>query len=178
MALSATIFKIELSIADLDRHYYGNHALTVARHPSETDLRMMARVIAFALNADDDLLFTRGLSSTDEPDLWQHSLSGEIERWIELGQADEKRLRQACGRSKRVIVYNYATKSADDWWQQNANKLSGLNNLTVIGIDESGLIKLAEQTERSLILHCTIENGDLSINVNGAMIDIATEKRC
>ena len=105
MALKATIFKAELQLSDMDRHHYQTHALTLARHPSETDERMLLRLAAFALNADERLEFTKGISSEDEPDLWLKNLSGEIELWIELGQPDEKRMRRACGRARRVVVY-------------------------------------------------------------------------
>ena len=108
MALKATIFKADLQIADMDRHYYGDHALTIARHPSETDERMMVRLLAFALHAHDMLAFGRGLSADDEPDLWQKDLTGAIDLWIDVGQPDEKRMLKACGRSSRVVVYSTA----------------------------------------------------------------------
>src|SRR5678816_1520267 len=111
MALKATIFKAELSIADVDRGYYADHALTIARHPSETDGRMMVRLLAFALNAHERLEFGKGLSDTDEPDLWQKSLTGAIEHWIEVGQPDDKRLLRACGRADRVTVYAYGNRA-------------------------------------------------------------------
>src|SRR6056297_2009370 len=107
MALKATIFKAALNIADMDRHYYGDHQLTLAQHPSETAERLMVRLLAFALNASETLTFTKGISTDDEPDLWQKSLSDDIELWIELGLPNESRLRKACGRAQRVIVYAY-----------------------------------------------------------------------
>ena len=90
MALKATIFKADLQIADMDRNHYGNHALTLARHPSETDERMMVRLLAFAIHADEQLSFGKGLSTEDEPDLWQKDLTGAIERWIDVGLPDER----------------------------------------------------------------------------------------
>ena len=105
MALNATIYRCRLAISDIDRGYYQTHQLTIARHPSETDERMMVRLLAFALNADEHLTFTRGLCRDDEPELWQRSLSDEILLWIELGQPDEKRIRKACAVSERVFVY-------------------------------------------------------------------------
>jgi len=104
MAIGSTINKVSLNVADMDRHYYGQHELTLAVHPSETDQRFIVRVIAFALNAHEELVFTKGLGADDEPEIWQKSLSGEIELWMDFGQVDEKRIRRACGRSKRVIV--------------------------------------------------------------------------
>ena len=129
MAIGSTVYKASLNIADMDRHYYGEHELTVAQHPSETDLRMMVRIAVFAFNADERLEFTKGLCVEDEPELWQKSYGGDIELWIDLGQPDEKRIRKACGRSDEVIIYTYQEKSARDWWKQNENKLR-LRNLS------------------------------------------------
>jgi hypothetical protein len=105
MALKSTIFKIDLQIADMDRGYYADHALTIARHPSETDERMMARVLAFALFAAEDLSFGNGLSTNDEPDLWRRDLTGEVLLWVDVGQPDEKLIRKACHRARQVVVW-------------------------------------------------------------------------
>src|SRR5690348_18273606 len=102
MALNSTIYKVELQISDMDRHYYATHALTLARHPSETEERLMVRLLAFALHADDRLEFGKGLSDEDQPALWRRAYTDEIEQWIELGQPDEARIRKACGRARRV----------------------------------------------------------------------------
>ena len=96
MALGSTIFKATVQIADLNRHYYADHQLTLARHPSETDERLMIRLLSFLLHVDERLKFTKGLCADDEPDLWQHSLSGDIELWIDVGLPDERRVRKAC----------------------------------------------------------------------------------
>ena len=105
MALKSTIFKASLQVSDMDRSHYGSHFLTLARNPSETDERMMVRLLAFALNASDALVFGNGLSADDEPDLWQKDLTGSIELWLDVGLPDEKLVRKACGRASRVIVY-------------------------------------------------------------------------
>lgn len=112
MAISSTINKLALNIADMDRHYYQTHDLTLAQHPSETDFRFMIRVIAFAANANAQLCFSKGLADEEEPELWQKSLTDEIELLIDLGQPDEKRIRKACGRSKQVIIYTYHERKA------------------------------------------------------------------
>ncbi len=118
MALPSTIFKATLQISDIDRQYYGEHQLTLARHPSETDERMMVRLFAFALHADENLNFTKGLCADDEPDLWQKSLTGEIALWIDVGLPDERRVRKACGRAEKVCLYLYGGRAADLWWQK------------------------------------------------------------
>ena len=104
MALRATIYKIDLHIADIDRNHYGDHFLTIARHPSETEERMMVRVLAYALNAHDDLAFTRGLSEINEPDIWRKDPTGDIAQWIEIGQPDERRILKAAGRAHDVTI--------------------------------------------------------------------------
>ena len=118
MATKSTVFKADLQITDLDRGYYQGHSLTLARHPSETDERLMVRLLVFARHAHERLGFSRGLSTPDEPALWQKSLSGEIETWIELGQPDEKRIRKASGQAQQVYIYTYSGNSADLWWEQ------------------------------------------------------------
>ncbi len=161
MALKATIFKAELQIADMDRNYYHEHALTIARHPSETDERMMLRVLAFALNASDALSFGKGLSTDDEPDLWQKDLTGAIELWIDVGQPDDKRIRRACGRAREVILYNYGGHGAAIWWDQIAGKLDRTRNLTVISLPTAASQGLAKLAQRNMQLNCTIQDGQI-----------------
>jgi uncharacterized protein YaeQ len=161
MALKATIYKAELQISDMDRHYYQQHALTIARHPSETDERMMVRLLAFARHASETLAFGKGLSTDDEPDLWQKGLTGDIELWIELGQPDEKLIRRACGRAAQVVVYSYSGHGADVWWSQIGSKLERLENLTVVNLQAATAPALARLAERTMQLSCTIGDGQL-----------------
>ena len=161
MALKATIFKAELQVSDMDRQHYGNYNLTLARHPSETDQRMLLRLLAFALHADDALTFTKGISTDDEPDLWRKSLSDEIELWIELGQPDEKRIRRACGRARQVVVYPYAERSADIWWEQLKGELSRFDNLNVTMLSLPEMSGLKELVQRNMHLHATIQEGQV-----------------
>jgi uncharacterized protein YaeQ len=163
MALKATIFKAVLQIADLDRNYYADHALTIARHPSETDERMMVRVLAFARHAHEALLFGKGLSTDDEPDLWQMDLTGAIALWIDVGLPDEKRTRRACGRADEVFIYSYGGRGADLWWEQTREKLDRTSNLTVINLPLSATQALAKLAQRSMELQCTIQEGQIWI---------------
>lgn len=160
MALSSTVFKAQLQVADMDRHYYAEHALTVARHPSETDERMMVRILAFALNADEALTFGRGLSAEDEPDLVQADLTGAIRRWIDVGLPDERALRKACGRAEHVILYIYG-RGHEMWWQNQRKAVIKLDNLTVIQLDAEVTRSLADMAERTMQLQCNIEDGDI-----------------
>ncbi|MDQ6979314.1 MAG: YaeQ family protein [Mariprofundaceae bacterium] len=162
MAIKSTIYKVSLQISDLDRHYYQEHQLTLALHPSEQKQRMMVRLLAFARHAHENLSFTRGLSSDEEPELWQKELNGEIALWIELGQVDERRLRKACGRARQVMVYTFQHHAATAWWQQQGGKLARLKGLTVINIADSTAAELALFAEqRVLTLQCTIQDGTL-----------------
>lgn len=160
MALKATIFKVELSIADMDRHYYGDHGLTIARHPSENDERMMVRTLAFARYADPALTFGKGLCVDDEPDLWQKDLTGVIERWIDVGQPDEKWIRKACGRAREVVVVSYG-RAADIWWNGVRGKLARQANLTVWNLPPDAAPALAALAERSMRLQCTLQDGQI-----------------
>ena len=161
MALRATIFKAALQIADMGRNYYHDHALTIARHPSETDARMMVRLLAFALHAHERLSFGKGLSSDDEPDLWQKDLTGAIEAWIDVGLPDEKRIRKACGRAAQVFVYSYGGHGAGTWWDQIGGKLERAGNLTVMRLSVATSQALAGLARRNMRLYCTIQDGQI-----------------
>ena len=157
MALKATIFKAVVQIADMDRSYYHDHPLTIARHPSETDERMMVRLLAFALHANEALSFGRGLSSDDEPDIWEKDLTGSIRTWIDVGQPDERRIRKACGRADRVFVYTYSSTGRNVWWEQNEGSLERLDNLTVINLPTLATRELAGLANRNMRLTCTVQ---------------------
>lgn len=159
MAIKATIYKAELQIADLDRHYYADHSVTLARHPSETDERMMVRLLAFCLNADEQLGFAKGLCMDDEPDLWLKDLTGAIQHWIDAGLPDEKWTRKASGRADRVTVYAYGTRPAAVWWEQNRSKFARLVNVSVVYLAPTdALTALARRTMR---LQCTVQEGQV-----------------
>ncbi len=160
MALKSTIYKTELDIADMDRNYYATHSLTLACHPSESETRMMIGLVAFALNAHERLGFSRGLGETEEPDLWQRDLTGELELWIELGHPDERRLAKACGRSRSVLVYTYSA-SPELWWDPIAAKLSKNRNLSVRRLDPAQTRGLEALVQRSMSLSASIQEGEL-----------------
>jgi uncharacterized protein YaeQ len=170
MALKATVYKAELSISDLDRNYYQDHALTLARHPSETDERMMVRLIVFAMNASERLEFGRGLSNEEEPALWRKSLSGEIELWIDVGHPDERRLRKASGVAAKVMVYTYGERGSDLWWRQNEAGLARFKNLSVASLQAPGIDRLVQRTMR---LQCTIEGGYVWLSSDEAQCEIS-----
>ena len=161
MATKATIHKVLLNIANMDSHYYAEHNLTLAKHPSETDLRLMVRLIAFVLNADDDLVFTKGISQDDEPDLWKKSLAGDIELWIDLGQPDEKRIKKACGRSKEVIIYTYQEGMAKAWWKSIETSLTRFSNLRVVYLESD--IDMEVLAKRAMNLQANISDNELTL---------------
>ncbi|MCI4566579.1 YaeQ family protein [Lysobacter sp. CFH 32150] len=177
MALKATVYKAELQISDMDRHYYATHALTLAQHPSETDERLMVRLLAFALHADERLEFGKGLSEDDEPDLWRRDYTGEIEQWIELGQPDEARIRKACGRARQVVVMNYGGRSSDIWWEKIGASLARNANLTVFDIAPSTVEALAAMAERTMRLTCMIQDGELQLISESATIALTPATR-
>ncbi len=163
MALNSTIYKVELSISDMDRHYYATHALTIARHPSETEERLLVRLLAFALYADDRLEFGKGISDEDEPALWRKAYTDEIELWIELGQPDEARIRKACGRSRQVVVINYGGNIADMWWNKLGTSLGRNKNLTVLDISTDTVAELLALLQRGMRLQALIQDGQLTL---------------
>ncbi|MBP0598732.1 YaeQ family protein [Herbaspirillum sp. LeCh32-8] len=174
MALKSTIFKAELQISDMDRHYYDNHALTIARHPSETDERMMIRVLAFALNASEALAFGKGLSDVEEPDLWQKDLTGAIDLWVEVGQPDDRAILKACGRADKVLVYSYSSVS-NIWWNQTGSRVERAKNLKVVNIPAAASQALAALAQRTMQLQCTIQDGQVWLGANENMVLIEPE---
>lgn len=172
MALPATIFKAQLNISDMNRSYFADHALTLARHPSETDERMMVRLTAFALMADEALSFSRGLCVDDEPTLWRKSLSGEIELWVDVGQPDPKRLRKACTKATHVVLYLYGGNAARQWWHRHSGELRRLRNLAVFEFDEEGVARLTGLVQRSLRLQYTIQDSQLYVSDDTTTIEL------
>lgn len=173
MALKATVFKAEVQLADLDRQHFGDYTLTLARHPSETDERMMIRLLAFLLNASETLVFGRGLSTEDEADLWDLDATGSIERWIDVGLPDEKAIRRACNRSRHVVVLSYGGRGAEIWWQQNAGKLANQKNLRVLSLTVDEGRALAGLAERNMRLQCTVQDGVVWLGSDAQHLELA-----
>ncbi len=158
MALRATVFKARLAVSDMDRGRHAEHGLIVARHPSETDERMMTRVLAFAMHSSDTLAFGRGLSDVDEPDLIDRDLTGSIELWIEVGLPDERSIFKACGRARHVVVFVYG-HGADLWWKGIEAGLVRARNLTVIRIASVESRAIKAMAQRAMDLQVTIQDG-------------------
>ena len=175
MALRATIYKADLQIADMDRHYYADHALTIARHPSETDERMMARVLAYAVYAQDGIAFTKGLFDVDEPEVWVKSLTGEIKLWIDLGQPDEARIRRACSRAEQVVVLCYGS-GCEVWWKQIASKLTRFSHLTVLQLPADTTQALAALAARGMRLQCMVQDGEIWLNSDTESVPVKLER--
>ena len=177
MAIKSTIYKANLHIADMDRQIYGEHALTLALHPSETEERLLVRLLAFALHvtADDsrgNLQFARGLSDTDEPDLWQRDLTDQLIHWIEVGQPDERRMAKACGRAGRVTIYCYGS-SAHIWWAGLETKVTRLRNLEVWRLPAEQSQALAALAQRSMQLQLSIQDGHVWVSDAANSVEIA-----
>ena len=175
MALKATIYKADLQVADMDRHYYADHALTLARHPSETDERMMVRVLMYALHAQEGIAFTKGLFDVDEPEVWVKDMTGEIKLWIDTGQPDETRLRKACGRADQVIVVCFSS-SCEIWWKGIENKQTRLNNLTVLQLSAETSQALAALAERTMQLQCMVQDGEVWISTEAARVQVELKR--
>lgn len=163
MAAKSTIFKATLQISDMERHYYQEHTLTLARHPSETDERMMVRLLAYALNADEGLEFGQGMTNEEEADVWLKDLTGAIDLWIDVGMPDERLVRKACGRARQVIVYCYGGRIAEMWYEANQAQFARQKNLTVINLSLEHSQALAALAQRSMNLHCLVQDEQVSL---------------
>lgn len=159
MALKATIYKATVNVADLDRNQFLDATLTLARHPSETQERMMLRLLAWFKFANERLQFTRGLSAEDEPEAWLRNDHLGIDLWIELGLPEERRIKKACTQSKEVALFTYNSRAAQVWWQQNQSKLAGFSNLSIWYLDDEQLAQLSAFASRTMALQATIQDG-------------------
>lgn len=180
MALKSTIFKATLAVADIDHGYYADHALTLARHPSETDERMMIRLVALALNAhqlqdicngDGTLAFGAGLSNVEEPDVWLRDFTGQTKIWIEVGQPEDKPVIKACGKADEVIVYCF-NHAAEIWWRGIESKLTRPQNLKVYRVPTEASQALARLAQRSMQLQATIQESTLTLGDGVNSIDV------
>jgi uncharacterized protein YaeQ len=180
LAIKSTIFKAQLAVADIDRGYYADHALTLARHPSETDERMMVRLVALALNAhalqtdcggDGTLAFGAGLSDPDDPDVSLRDFTGRTRLWIEVGQPEDKPVARACSRADRVAVYAFH-HAAEVWWRGIENKLSRSDKLSVWRIPTEAAQAMAALAERSMQLQATIQEGSLLLSSAKGSVDV------
>lgn len=170
MALKSTIYKADINIADMDRNYYAAHSLTLARHPSETDERLMVRLVAFVLFANEALTFGKGLSEEDAPDLWQKDLTDAIALWIDVGLPSERDIKKACGKSNQVAVLLYGGRVAEMWWTQNSKALLKLNNLCVINLPETA--GLTDICTRNMQLSCNIQDQQLFISHENGHLEV------
>jgi uncharacterized protein YaeQ len=176
MALKSTVYKAALNVADIDRNLYADFALTLARHPSETELRMMLRLVAFAFHADNALTFGKGISTDDEPDLWLKSLAGDIELWIDLGTPEPDRIKKACGRSTQVVVYTYGDRSVPIWWNKHAGVLNRLKNLQVHQVPDEQCKALAALASSNMSLQCTLDGGEVWVSVGDSSVQVAPQQ--
>lgn len=172
MAIKATVFKANLQIADMERHYYQDHSLTLAQHPSETDERLMVRLLAFALHAHEYLEFGQGMTDDEEADVWRKDLTGAIELWIDVGLPDEKLIRKACGRADQVVVYCYGGRVADMWFAQNSAQFERQKNLTIINLPQESTQALAKLAQRTMNLQCTIQDGQVWLGDGDASVQV------
>jgi uncharacterized protein YaeQ len=175
MALKATIYKANLQIADIDHAYYADHAMTVARHPSETDERMMVRLLAFSLFAHqhqgEGLELAKDIWDADEPALWQRDLTGQITHWIEVGQPDDKRILKACGKADQVTVITF-NHAAEVWFKPLEGKIVRAQNLRVLQLPSEQSKALAALAARSMQLQCTVQEGAALVGVGDQTVNV------
>lgn len=164
MALKPTIFKFRISLSDINSNYYDTLNLTLAQHPSETLERMMVRVLAYCLNAQENLTFTKGLSEIDEPDIWLRTLDDQIALWIDVGEPSFDRIKKSSRLAKKVKVYSFNSKS-DVWWEQSKNKIKQLN-VSVFKFEWSDIQILSSYVQRTM---------DFSVSITGDSAYVATE---
>jgi len=175
MALKSTVCKADVQISNMDTHYYAQHSLTLAQHPSETDERLMLRILAFMLHASDNLEFGKGLSNEEEAALWEKDLTDHVTLWIEVGTPDERRIRKACHKADKVIIYAYGGRTVPIWWQQTRKDVIRFENLTVLNVDAECSAGITAMYERTMQLQCTIQDGMIWVSNNQDTVQIHLE---
>jgi uncharacterized protein YaeQ len=176
MAIGASIYKVDVNVANLNTHYYEDHSLTIAKHPSENVTRLMIRLVSFLANAHGALEFTKGLSTSEEPDIWQRDYSGEIIQWIELGQPELKRVRQSCGKSQKVRIYTYHENKSNEWFLKNKESFNTLNKLEITHLKVRSEESLEDLVERNMKLNCMIEENTLYLSNDNKRVEIELMK--
>lgn len=172
-----TVLRARLHIADIDRGYYADPVLTLARHPSETDERVALRLLAFMRHASPTLALANGLTDEDEPDVWDKDATGDIRLWIEVGLPDPKRVRKACTRARRVVIYSYGGRAAHVWWEAQRARLEGLLNLTVFEVPALVSQALTALVQRTMDLNATIQEGDMGVADGKTSVAVAVTVR-
>tara|TARA_B100001964_G_scaffold243892_1_gene323350 strand:+ start:5534 stop:6100 length:567 start_codon:yes stop_codon:yes gene_type:complete len=170
VALKPTIYKFNISLSDLNRDHYETLNLTVARHPSETIERMIVRVLAYCINADEQLEFTKGVSAVDEPDLWLHTLDGQLGTWIDVGEPAVERIKKATRLTRDVKVYSFNSKSPI-WWQQSKEKINKLN-VSIFQLSCESVQALAALVQRTMSLSVTITDSSAFIATDRGEVDL------
>ena len=172
MIPKSSSYRVALTLADMDRHYYQTHALTMVRALTETEEHLMVRLLAFALHAHERLTFGRGARAPEDADLWQTDLAGEIDTWIEVGLPDERQILRARARARQVVIYSYGGASADAWWERIGNILACMDRVTVVKFTPATTAALVTHLKRSMRWHCTIEDGHVWLSTDQAMVSI------
>jgi uncharacterized protein YaeQ len=161
VALNSTTYKLHLTISDTDRGVYETVRKTLARHPSETELRLTARILAYGLWWDERLEFGRGLSDVDEPALWRHSLDGQVEHWIDVGRPDADRMIRASRHQPQASVLVYGNASV--WLDTVVPKVMQVPSLEIAVLPEAETEALGVDLPRTIDWSLMITDGVLYV---------------
>ena len=174
MALQATIYNFDIELADSDRGVYESLALRIARHPSESEDHLIARLLAYLLEFVDGIAFSRGISDPDEPAIAVRDLTGAIDTWIEVGTPDATRLHKASKAARRVAVYTHKDP------RQFLNRLAGekihrADRLELYAIDRALVSGLVARLDRRVAFSVSVVDRELFIaigteNLSGAVL--------
>ncbi|MFT5611690.1 MAG: hypothetical protein ACI9LU_002195 [Polaribacter sp.] len=173
MATKPTIYKLRIGLSDLERNYYDTLRLTVALHPSETPERMMARVMAYCINAQESLVFTKGLSDVEQPDIWARTMDDKITLWIDVGEPAPERVKKSSHKADQVRVYSFNSKS-DVWWQQGCNKFA-LYDVSMYRLAHDKISELATMLERTMDMSVTITGESAYVTTGLGELEVTWE---
>ena len=172
MALPSTIYRASIQLSNIDRGVYESLQATVAKHPSETDERFVARLLAWAIFHEPELTFTKGICATDEPDIWVTGPDGRVRFWVEVGLPEADRIVKASRHAERVALLACG-RALSSWSQQHLPKVAGCSNLTVVSLDQAFINTLASRLERSITWAMTITEGMVYLEADGVTHETA-----
>jgi uncharacterized protein YaeQ len=166
MALTATIYNLDVELADTDRGVYESLSFKVAQQPSESDEHMMARVLAYCLEYTEGIGFSKGIADPEDPALFVRDLTGALRVWIDIGSPDAARLHKAGKAAPRVAVYTHKDP-AQLLRALDGERIHRAEALELYALDRELIAELVARRDRRTKLDVTVTQGHLYVTIDG-----------
>ena len=175
MALTSTVFVFDVDLSDTDRHVYETLSLRVARHPSESDEFLVARLLAYCLEYTEGIEFSKGLSAADDPPIAVRDLTGTLQAWIDVGTPSVERLHRASKAAPRVAVYVH--KEHRQWLSELASaRIHRADAIALHALDQPLIAQLVARLDRRMSFPLTVADGEVFIALKDGTISGQTRR--